>query len=44
MYPMKNRHTGLVCRGLHKLKEELHRKQYKAVCKNGWYSIEEVKG
>ena len=43
MYPMRNRHTGLVCRGLHKLKRELRIKQYRAVYKNGWWSMEEVK-
>ena len=44
MFPMRNRHTGLVSRGLHKLKKELSRKQYKAVYKNSWWSMEEVKG
>lgn len=42
MYPMRNRHTGLVSRGLHELKVKLRRKQYKAVYKNGWWSMEEV--
>ena len=42
MYPMRNRHTGLVSRGRHKLKEELREKRYKAVCKGGWWSMEEV--
>ena len=42
MYPMRNRHTGLVSRGLHKLKAKLRRKQYKAVYKKGRWSMEEV--
>ena len=43
MCPMRNRHTGLVCRGLHKLKKELRRKQYRAVYKKGWWSMEEMR-
>ena len=31
------------CRGLHKLRKVLCSKQYKAVYKNGWWSMEEVK-
>jgi len=38
---MRNKH-GLVCRGLHKLKKELRRKRYDAVCKNGWWSMKEA--
>ena len=43
MTAMRNRHSGLVSRGLHKLKEELRRKRYKVVYKNNWWSMEEVK-
>ena len=42
MIPRNRR--GLVCRGLYKLKKELRKKEYRAVYKNGWWSMVEVKG
>lgn len=43
MYPMRNRHSGLVSRGYHKLKEKIRRKQQRPVYKNGLWSMEEVR-
>ena len=44
MYPMQNRHTGLVCRGLHKLRDKFRIKQYKVtqvVLQDGEYVLNE---
>lgn len=41
MYPMRNKH-GLVSRGLHKLKEQLRKKQCVVVYKDGLFRLEEV--
>jgi hypothetical protein len=40
MFPMRNRHSGLVSMGLHKLKEEMRAEKYKPVYKNGWWMLE----
>lgn len=42
MVPMRNRHTELVCRGLHELKETMRAKKHKAIYKGGQWKLEAV--
>lgn len=43
MYPMRNMHTNIVCRGLHELRKEMRARKFKAVYKNDRWQLEEDK-
>jgi hypothetical protein len=41
MYHIRN--ARRLCRGLHKLRKEMKAREYKAVYKNDWWQLEEVR-